>query len=114
VQTKMDGPGAIEVYDDRPGRFDHLKFVRAKYKFALQKCQARRWKDDSVLRVTKSRWERQLLWALAKMDLLHSEKRKLAVEAVKVGVYKILYGCQYRHNRQRRYSKNGGVFKNKK
>ena len=113
VQMKNDGSGA-EKHDNRPRWFENLALIRAKYRFALQKCQARRWRDGNVLRVTKSCWQRQLLWALAKMDLLCSGKRWLAEEAVKVGVCKILHGCPNRHNHQQRYSSNGENFKNKK
>ena len=71
-------------------------------------------RDGNVLRVTKSRWQRQLLWALAKMGLLCSEKRWLAEEAVNVGVCKILHGCPNKHNHLQRNSSNGENFKNRK
>ena len=112
VRMKNDDPG-VEPNEDRPRWFENLTRVRAKHRFALRKCQARRWRDSNVLKVDESCWQRQLLWALAKMDLLCSDKRRLAEEAVKVGLYNIMQECPNRHT-QHRCSRNGVNFKNKK
>ena len=109
---KNDDPG-VEPNEDRPRWFENLTQVRVKHRFALRKCQARRWRDSNVLKVDESCWQRQLLWALAKMDLLCSDKRRLAEEAVKVGLCNIMHECPNRHN-QHRCSRNGVNFKNKK
>ena len=110
---KEEASFGAETNDNRPRWFEDLTQIRVRYRFALCKCQARRWKDDSVLRVNRGYWQRQLLWALAKMDHFYGSKRRLAEVAVKVGVSKILYEYFTAHNWQY-YSESGVYIKNNK
>ena len=67
---------------------DEQSTLQFRYRLALLKFKARRWKHQAVLQVERCSWQRQFVWALAVLPTLFGARKLAALKAVQVGLHR--------------------------
>ena len=87
-----DDVGTSDCLDDGQQHCpDEQSTLQFRYRLALLKFRARRWKHQTrqtVLQVERCSWQRQFVWALAVLPTLFGARKLAALKAVQVGLHR--------------------------